>query len=438
MLSMDYYNNHNSPAATQHSEDFLLTYCLTLTFIVFCAFPLFTYFKDSIFWTLLHILDNIQHIRLYTANIFNTLFGLYIILEELWQLQIQDNQFQQPGTQKILTQIPPPLDEFLTEVREQLTVFPFVEQTPSIQEIQQECCEPQVFEAEQFLLYTPHIFIECTYAPPVVCNDCTFMEFVQGKERCLKFISQDLTFLQSSSIPSTFKNISNTDGASAKIRESHTQTALLSIQLPTCIPQENSKSPPTQMVESVLGFTPAEIRRAQAEPKLTVEQLLEIESCQEYIKTPLQTLDSIYVHQPKRFLQLAAKIEAKKLAEAFKKEQVTSQWASIPHEKLLQESFVEQLDSLQTLEQLAPLKTAKEHLPKDIINICKLLGKADNIPFNQLYSLAEECTDRYYTKVIKTLTQLLKSSFNDRQLVLVNMARALKFLESYGNRQTKL
>ena len=44
----------------------------------------------------------------------------------------------------------------------------------------------------------------------------------------------------------------------------------------------------------------------------------------------------------------------------------------------------------------------------------------------------------YYTKVIKTLTQLLKSSFNDRQLVLVNMAKALKFLESYATRQTKL
>ena len=85
-----------------------------------------------------------------------------------------------------------------------------------------------------------------------------------------------------------------------------------------------------------------------------------------------------------------------------------------------------------------PLKAAKEHLSKDIINILELLGKADNLPFNQLYSLAEDCADRYYTKVIKTLTQLLKSSFNDRQLVLVNTARALKFLESYGNRQTKL
>ena len=172
------------------------------------------------------------------------------------------------------------------------------------------------------------------------------------------------------------------------------------------------------------------------ELKLTVQQILEIESCQEYVKTPLQTLDGIYVNQPKRFLPLAK--EAKKLAEEFRKEQVASQWAGIPHEKLLQESFVEQLNSLQSLDQLAPLKAATEHLPTDIINILELLGNADNILFNQLYNLVEDCADRYYTKVIKTLTQLLKSSFHDRQLVLVNTARALKFLESYTVRQTKL
>ena len=93
--------------------------------------------------------------------------------------------------------------------------------------------------------------------------------------------------------------------------------------------------------------------------------------------------------------------------------------------KLLQESFVEQLNSLQSLDQLAPLKAAEEHLPKDIINILELLGKADNIPFNQLYNLAEDCVDRYYSKVTKTLTDLLKSSFHDRQLVLVNTTQAL-------------
>ena len=227
----------------------------------------------------------------------------------------------------------------------------------------------------------------------------------------MKFINQDLTFLQSSSIPSTFSNISNAVSVSPKVKEP------ACIQLLTHIPQENINTPPTQTIEPVSGFTPAETHQSQGEPQLTVQQILEIESCKDYVKTSLQTLDGIYVNQPKRFLPLAK--EAKKLAEEFRKEQVVSQWAGIPHEKLLQESFVEQLNSLQSLYQLAPLKAAKEHLPKDIINILELLGKTDNIPFNQLYNLAKDCADRYYTKDIKTLTHLLKSSFHDRQLVLV-------------------
>ena len=167
-----------------------------------------------------------------------------------------------------------------------------------------------------------------------------------------------------------------------------------------------------------------------------VEQLLELESCKEYVKTPIQTLDGIHVYQPRQFLPLAK--EAKKLAEALKKEMDALQWAGIPYGKLLQESFVEQLNSLHILEQLVPLEAAKAHVPQDIINILELLGKADNIPFIQLYSLVEDCADKYYTKVIKILTQLLKSSFNDRQTILVNTARALKFLELHGNRQVKL
>ena len=83
--------------------------------------------------------------------------------------------------------------------------------------------------------------------------------------------------------------------------------------------------------------------------------------------------------------------EAKKLTKALKKEQDTSQWAGIPPKKLLQDSFIEQLNSIQALEQLAPLHAAREHLPQDIVEILELLGKADNIPFNQLYNLAQDC-----------------------------------------------
>ena len=137
----------------------------------------------------------------------------------------------------------------------------------------------------------------------------------------LKFISQDLTFLQSSSIPSTFSNVSNTDGASAKVREPIHKLHYCVFSF--CLISLKRTSKVCLTVEPVLGFTPVEKYRAQAEPRLTVEQLLEIESCQEYVRTLLQTLDSIYVHQPKKFLPLAK--EAKNLTEEFRKEQVTSQ-----------------------------------------------------------------------------------------------------------------
>ena len=106
--------------------------------------------------------------------------------------------------------------------------------------------------------------------------------------------------------------------------------------------------------------------------------------------------------------------------EELQKEEIVSQWPGLPPEKLLQESFMEQLKTLQSLDQLSPLTATKEHLPTDIINILELLGKADNILFNQLYSLDEDCANRYYTKIMKTLKNLLKKSFHDRQLVLVN------------------
>ena len=234
-------------------------------------------------------------------------------------------------------------------------------------------------------------------------------------------------FLQASHIPLTFSNISH---APTQLKESSR------ITLPTCISTEDNNTSHTQIVEPALGFTLAEICCAPNEPKLAVPQLLEIESCKDYTKTLLQILDGIYMTQPKRFPPLAQ--EAKKLAEEFWKEEIASQWTGLPSEKLLQESFIEQLNALQSLDQLALFTAAKEHLPGDITNILELLGKVDNIPFNQPYNLAEDCTDRYYTKVIKTLMCLLKNSFHDRQLVLVNTARALKFLEFYVAQQAKL
>ena len=123
------------------------------------------------------------------------------------------------------------------------------------------------------------------------------------------------------------------------------------------------------------------------------------------------------------------------MAEEICIKKLNEQWAGIPHEKLLNQSFWDQLNSLQILKQLAPLELAKQHLPADIIDVLEHLGKADNIPFNQLYYIVENCTDRYYSKVIETFVSIIKRQFTDRQTLLVNTASLLKFLEEYLDRQ---
>ena len=91
--------------------------------------------------------------------------------------------------------------------------------------------------------------------------------------------------------------------------------------------------------------------------------------------------------------------------------------------------------TIQILEQLVPLQLTKEHLPGNIIDILERLGKADHIPHNQLYYIAERCADRYYTKVIGTFIASLKYQFTDRQLLLVNTVRSVKFLDEYADRE---
>ena len=135
---------------------------------------------------------------------FNTLYGLYTTWKELKQLQPQDQHFQQPKTTNPLVQISPPPDEFLTEVREQLLlliqtspplgeyltevreqliIFSSPEQTSSIQDIQQEYSDSQVFQTEQLLLlHSPNIFIEWTYSPLVICNEVPSLKLFRERK----------------------------------------------------------------------------------------------------------------------------------------------------------------------------------------------------------------------------------------------------------------
>ena len=118
-------------------------------------------------------------------------------------------------------------------------------------------------------------------------------EFIAGKDRCLKLVNQDLTFLQPSVISPISGNPVQNDNSPA---QTSPVTSLTAVNLPTHVTKPKNSTPPTQTVEPVLGFTPVEICRAEKEPKLTVKQLLGLSSYKGYVQTPFQTLDGTYVN----------------------------------------------------------------------------------------------------------------------------------------------
>ena len=127
---------------------------------------------------------------------------------------------------------------------------------------------------------------------------------------------------------------------------------------------------PVSQVTPLLGTTPNENNQIQhRNTPNDISDILGTRVYQGYIETPLQTLDGIIVNQPKWFLPLVE--EAKHFAKEIRIEKINEQWAGIPHEQLLNQSFTDQLNSIQVLEQLAPLQLAKEHLPGDIIDFWK-------------------------------------------------------------------
>ena len=190
MSSLDY---SDGPANAQYPADSFITYCLISCFLLLGALPWYTYFKREIQQIFVCIETIIKQTYFSITGIFETSYGLYILWKELQQLQPHEQQYKHLKTDS-LVQTLPPHEEFITEVREQLIQPPFTEQTTSFQDSQQDF---QVFGTEYSLnLHIPNVSIERIHSPLVVHNDRAFTEFVKGEERCLKFVNQDLMFLQ--------------------------------------------------------------------------------------------------------------------------------------------------------------------------------------------------------------------------------------------------
>ena len=264
-------------------------------------------------------------------QVFHLFIGLYYVIKECRQLNVPDNETPQHlEVEQELPETSPPLDEFIRSITEQLILQSSIEDSSLLQEISfPEYCELQTLDAELPILYPLDIQFARSCTPLVVIHDQALAEFIAGEDQCLKFINQDLTFLQPLVILPISGNTVENDNSPAQTGHFDSQViSLTAVNLPTHVTKPKNLTPPTQTVESVLGFTPAEIHRAEKEPKLTVEQLLGLSSCKGYVQMPLQMLKSIYVNQPSQFLPLAQ--EAKKLATALKKERDASQWAGIP------------------------------------------------------------------------------------------------------------
>ena len=91
-------------------------------------------------------------------------------------------------------------------------------------------------------------------------------------------------------------------------------------------------------VTPLLGIMPCESTQLQnMNTQEDVEEILGTRAFQRYVDTPIQTLDGIIVNQPKHFLPLAQ--EAQKITEEIRIKKINEQWAGIPQEQLLNQSF---------------------------------------------------------------------------------------------------
>ena len=268
----------------QHKQQNPETILLLNAFSVLFAIPLVVHFKEHINILWIQIFEQFHHARIYTAHVFHIFLALYRISQELRQLHPHDKKSQCLAADQILKEVLPPPDEFITE---QLTISISTGESDLSQDTlqpEQEHCESDVIDVESSASYQPDLSITCPPTPPVVNSDCASSEFIGCEDRCSKFINQDLSFLQSSKVPPVSKKGLHQNNPSAQVSQSQIQVTPSIAKPVTSTSNGQNSIPPTQKVEPVLGFTPAEIRRAEAEPKLTVEQLLELDSRKEYVK----------------------------------------------------------------------------------------------------------------------------------------------------------
>ena len=197
VVKMSTVDSFDGPA----NKDFGITYYIVSGFVLLRITPLLLRFTTNIQQIFGHVADAIGCIYLATSHVFGTLYQWYTLWREIKQLYLIRQRHMNGNTDCQLPQTLQPLDEWIIEIRQQWTPTPFQDHIKISQDLLQEY---QVNATElSFDFHLPTITQQRINIPLVVHNDRALKEFIQGEKRCLKFINQDLTFLQDLYIPST-------------------------------------------------------------------------------------------------------------------------------------------------------------------------------------------------------------------------------------------
>ena len=298
-MSLDYSSNHTG-LADFNIEGSFVTHFIFRMFLLLFTIPIRV--QAVHIYSRLWLYQQIRMSHIYFINVLHTFSRLYHLA---WECQ----NLQEPTleTSPAFRQTLPPLDEYL-----------FIQMDRPIIEYQQEESAPTTAQDQQNTL--------------VPMQDWAPTEFKCQQKICETFAHQELTFLQPSQIYTSSAESQEESQPPEKNRD-----------------QQPANETPIHPVEPVLGTTPLEECWIQCRQQgQDIWDILETTAYEGYVRTPIQTLDSLYINQPKCFLPLTE--EAKQLAKELHKEKEAEQWAGIPHENLLNQSFLEQLNSLQILE----------------------------------------------------------------------------------------
>ena len=289
-MAPDYSYNHTGLAHHNFDRSFV-THFIFATFSLLFTIPILvqvvTIYDTLHFHRWIHALFKNFH------RIFQVVLGLYRLAQECRSLHEPTCRFQEPTlrTNQDFVQTLPPLDELLFALMARSILIRQPEESPSTTLL-----KPQ--------------------KTPVPQQDQVSIESEI-------LATQEITFLQLSEIfPST---------------QEHQEEP---VPLGSTTDHRPVNETPVHPVEPVLGKTPLENHQLQNrnQPQ-DITDILGMTAYEGYVQTLIQTLDGLYVNQPKHFLPLAE--EAKRFAEELRKEKQAEQWAGIPHEKLLNQSFLD-------------------------------------------------------------------------------------------------